>query len=445
VTNKNLAWIISSGAAGSVLVILSLFQLSIPSERNSMRDVSPQCLVRGDQCEKVAETRILAEPENTLSNLAYLIAGIGILVRTLRAGFDRTRVPQLMVGVAFCFLAVCSAYYHATLNNIHLVGRLPKCNPDAPALSQYLDIVGVYLALISIICFGFDRLLRKRIELGAYSVLAILIATFVALVFWIIPAAGAPSESRPVMTGVLIWVIVGAWAATIGFMIRGQPSGWVVWTIWALMLIFIAGFSAAMRIMFHYDSDLVFPVLVGILVGVTTLNLVLPSSPTTGAFQLSLAEIGLTLSAFVVGIVLRVSDGGKTVDYIFQPKPLCSPEALVQPHAVWHVMSALALLLTFDLIEKSVAGNVPDYNGPVLLPTSGSIVSWLARPGSILGRRLATLIMNIGFSLATLMFCIVVLLHFSPLSVLALLPLCTATYLWIVSYMNLPSSANSKL
>jgi hypothetical protein len=444
-TNKQLSWVLAGAISGGLLLLLLVLQGALTTEHNSLAKASAQCVSRGDQCERIAQTSLIAEPENTLSNLAYLVAGLAIGVRALRAGFDRRRVPVLAVGLAFCFLALCSGYYHATLNDIAGAGTVPLCNPHATKLPQYLDIVGVYLALLSLIGYGLDRLLRKRLNWGPYSVLTVLVGLVLALLAWIVPAAGANADTSPIMTGVTIWLVCGVWAVLAGLMIRFEPDAWVVWAVAGLMLVVNVAVSAAMRVWWGFDSDLVFPVLVGLLVGVTVLNLILPSTPSSTPWRLSVAEVGLALAAFTVAIVLRVSDGGSADSHgVFQAKPLCSPEGWLQAHALWHVFSGLALLLTFDLIEKSSVSNIAEDSGPALLPSPGSVATWLARPGDVLGRRWVALMFNVGLSLVSLVFGVVGLMHLGPMALAALVPLIVTIYVWIVTYLPGVVSLESK-
>lgn len=428
-TNKQLTWVLAAAIGGGLLVLMTVLELGVKSTANSTANISLECIGRSDQCEAIADTRPMAEPQNTISNLAYLVAGIAIFVRSLRAGFDRRRVPALSVGLCFCFLAVCSAYYHATLNDIPAAGRLPACNPERTSLPQYLDVVGVYLALLAIVCYGLDRLMTKRLEAGPLSALTILFSVVVGLVAWIGP--GAIGEMKLwLQTGFAIWVLCGIWAAAIGTMDYFRPTAWIVWVFWGVVLVVNTVFSAKMKGGFGFDSDLVFPVLVGLLLAIAAMNIILPDRPGGLAWRASLTELLLTLAVFTIGIMVRVLDG--------TGHPLCSAGSVLQAHAVWHVMSALALLLTFDLIEKSSgvspSNGSPEDRGPALLPASGTVATWLTRRGDVLGRRLPALLFNIGGSLVALGFALVMLLNFGGATVSALVPLLTAVWLWAVTY-----------
>jgi hypothetical protein len=436
-TNKHVMWLLASAIAGGLLVTGGLLSLTVNSDAHALGSASLSC-VRSDQCEAVPPQGIFAEPQNTLSNLMYLFAGLCVLVRAFRPGFSVARVPALMVAVSFCFLALMSGYYHATLNDIARAGTLPQCLSDDPRWPQKLDIVGVYLALTSIVLYGLDRLLRKRIELRPFNVAAIGIAIVVAVLCWIVPSRGADPNSHPALTGISIWLVCGLWGAMIAAFAVWPPQSWVVWLAWCAMLLVNALFSGLMRVKFGFDSDLVFPVLVGMLLSVTALNLLLPDAGNGNHY--SAGELLLVLSAFTIGIVMRVLDGAPHKDGVITEHPLCSPHAVLQAHAMWHVMSGLALLLTYELIERATVSQP----GTALLPEQGSLMTWLGQPGDVLGRSPGALFFNIGFSIVTFFFGLVMLVNFGAHSVSVLVPLGTAVYFWVATYAMAPPAAGSR-
>jgi hypothetical protein len=430
VSNKQLAWVLAAAIGGGLLVLMFMVQITQTTSRNSLKNVSVKCVERNDQCEKIAENRLFAEPENTISNLAYLVAGILIIVRTLRSGFDERRVPALCVGLSFCFLAVCSAYYHGTLNGIQAQGRLEVCTPDPPRLPQILDIVGVYLSLLSMICYGLDRLMRKRLQFEPLSALTIAIAVGVALAVWLVYG---PLGNQKVWfaTGLGIWLLCGVWAAGIALMQNfGAPAAFV-WFVWGLILLVNTLFSAGMKTVFGFDSEFVFPVLVGLLLAVAAMNIVLPERPGGEAWRASPTELLLVASAFTIGMLLRVSDG--------PGHPLCKADWVLQPHAAWHVMSAIALLLTFELVEKSNSArgtNDPDGNAAALLPAAGTVEAWLNRKGPVLGRGVGALFINIACFVIALGFGFMMLVRADPMAVASIIPLFTAVWLAAKTYVG---------
>jgi len=436
-TNKQAMWVIAASVAGGLLAVGAVMSFTVHTDANALGGASLAC-VRSDQCEAIPERGLLAEPQNTLSNLMYLFAGLCVIVRAFRAGFSAHRLPALVVGVSFCFLAAMSGYYHATLNDISAAGTLPRCDSDDFRWPQKLDIVGVYLSLFAIVLYGLDRVLRKRIELSPFNVAAIGIAIVVAVLCWIIPARGTGPETHPALTGISIWLLCGLFGALLAAFVVWPPPSWALWLTWCGMLLLFGIFSGLMRIEFGFDSDLVFPVLVGMLLSVTALSVLL-SDASLGR-RWSLGELLLLLSAFTVGIVMRVLDGAPHKGMEITTHPLCSPHAVLQAHATWHVMSGLALLLTYELIERATSPQP----GTALLPEQGSLMTWLARPGDVLGHTAGALFFNLGFSVVTLFFALVMLLNFGAQTVSVLVLLAAAVYFWVGTYALAAPAADSR-
>lgn len=431
-SNKQLAWVLAAAIGGGLFVLMYVVQITQTSSRNSLKTASIECVGRSDQCEKIAENHPFAETQNTISNLAYLVAGILVVVRSLRSGFDERRAAALAVGLSFCFLAVCSAYYHGTLNGIQAQGKLPMCTPDPPRGPQILDVVGVYLSLLSMICYGLDRLMRKRLQFDALSAATVVISIAVALAVWLLYG---PLADQKVWfaTGLAIWLLCGVWAAGIALMQNFGAPGPFVWFVWGLILLVNTLFSVAMKTAFGFDSDFVFPVLVGLLLAIAAMNIVLPERPGPGgeAWRISLTEFLLVISAFTIGMLLRVSDG--------TGHPLCKEDWVPQPHAAWHVMSAIALLLTFELVEKSNSArgtHNPDGNGAALLPAVGTVEAWLNRKGPVFGRGVGALFVNIACSLVALVFGFMMLARFDAMTLVAIIPLFTAVWLAAKTYVG---------
>ena len=437
-SNRTLAWLFAGLIGGGLLVMMTLLQL-MPSHRNSLALVSEACLHRSDQCEAISQKHPWAEPENTISNVGYLIAGIAVIARSLRAGFGSGRLPALAVGISFVLLALCSGYYHATLNDISKAGKGEVCTEPSPEFSQILDIACVYLTMLSMLCFGIDKVLRKTLDVSLLSVLMIAISLVVALAgFWLVPglisAAAPPSAgdgpNRWFMTGVAIWFVCGLWAAVFASMIRGNAAAWIVWVLCGVMFVFNTGFGTAMKVMFHFDSAFVFVVMVGPMLALLAMNMIIPNGPGGAAWRISFVELGLTLSVFAIGIAVRLGDGNG--------HPLCKADGWFQAHAIWHLMSALALLLTFDLIEKSGAGS--SGSGPALLPAVGSLAGWLST------RSVAVIVFVIVCALVAVTFTLVVLIKvpFGPMSLTVLVPLATSTWIVIATAME-PLGADEQL
>jgi hypothetical protein len=121
---------------------------------------------RGEQCEALATTTdphaTILEPQNTWSNLAYLIAGALVLYRS-------RNLLGAAVGLNLAFEFLFSGLYHAKLNDT----------------TQTIDVAWIYVLLLSLIVYAIQSLLFA--EWGrqtAYPVLnaPVLIATGISIV-----------------------------------------------------------------------------------------------------------------------------------------------------------------------------------------------------------------------------------------------------------------------
>jgi hypothetical protein len=95
-----------------------------------------------------------------------------------------------------------------------------------------------------------------------------------------------------------------------------------------------------------------------------------------------LAEFVILGIVFILGILPRLLDGYGLTDTTPQTvfrKAFCGPDDPLQAHAVWHFMSAIALALTYDLLEKAR----PVYESSpatILLPQGPELRDLLAAP-----------------------------------------------------------------
>lgn len=427
-SNRLLSWLLGGAVVGGLFVLMLLLYLGVTSSVSELGGSSIEC-ARSDQCEALPVMKLFAEPQNTLSNLVYLLAGLTIGVRALRPGFGPSRVAPLMVGASFVFLAACSGWYHATLNGLADVGHLPDCATTLGKLSQKLDIVGVYLSLFALIGFGIDRLARQVVPTDAPRVLAMIVGPALALAAWLVagPVGGFDGWMA---TGLVVWLTVGVTAIPIVLVARGGVAARAAWAWWGGAMAVWVVMSALMRMALPFDSVFVFVVLVGMLVPLVGLNLLLPPADGT-TVRWSLGEVLLTLGVFTIGIAARLLDGHAGG----QPKALCLPDSPLQAHATWHVMSGLSLLLAHDLIEKAAAGRLGTA-GSALLPPEGSLVRWLAAPGSVAGRTPGALVVQVLIALAALMFLAVMLWVWSGWTLASLVPLAASAYLLWAGYRD---------
>lgn len=100
-----------------------------------------------DVYDPIKLNRLIREPQNTISNLPYALAGLAILL----AG---RKPASIGLGLAGVFLGFGSGMYHASL--------LPEW--------RMIDILGVYAVLYSLLLIGaatsFDRLGRSKLGWG---------------------------------------------------------------------------------------------------------------------------------------------------------------------------------------------------------------------------------------------------------------------------------------
>jgi hypothetical protein len=114
-------------AGGSLLVIIALmvFFLAVIDVDRTV----PSNFTRGDQCEELNADGAIFEPQNTWSNLGYVLAGLMIFYRA-------RRLLSMAVGLFLCLTGVFSAMYHAVPTNATL---------------QMLDIAAVNWILLAML------------------------------------------------------------------------------------------------------------------------------------------------------------------------------------------------------------------------------------------------------------------------------------------------------
>jgi len=124
-------------------------------------------------------------------------------------------------------------------------------------------------------------------------------------------------------------------------------KAWLMWLLWSLTLIAVAGVSYIIKPDLHWDSTAVFAVMMGFMLSVLGVNWTLSKN------SLPFAEVAILAIVFILGIVPRVLDGYDVSGAMVHRKPFCGPDEPLQAHAVWHVLSAIALALTYDLLQKA--------------------------------------------------------------------------------------------
>jgi hypothetical protein len=231
----------------------------------------PEGFSRGDQCEKLHEGSTILEPQNTWSNVGYVLAGLMIFYRS-------RRLRSVVVGLFLCLTGVFSAMYHAVPTN----GTL-----------QTLDIAAVNWVLLALIGFAVVSL-----DLHFYG------------------------NERDIVWEKLIAIV-----------------SFVLGTVMAITRTEFAPF----------ESTIATVSLVGVLVILLFWGYVTGKDPSA---KLSTYEKVTFLTVVIVlalpTAAFRLFDGYQSG----AKKPLCDPDGLFQAHAMWHILSALLLLIAFDYFSR---------------------------------------------------------------------------------------------
>jgi hypothetical protein len=334
------AWLFAAGALVLAVMLFGAIGLAVkPGDAFPSDDVA-LAKVHKDQCERPRSDAGVVEVQNTWSNLAYLVAGVLVFVRA--------RSPAgKVLGVNLALLAVTSGWYHASL----------KPTP------QVLDVAWVYAVLLSLIMKVNDTLARTD-DLGRLGWWQWAIAGGVLGVLGLVAALVLKHTVAFVVLGLMVVPLVQALALLV-VRARGGPAGWWFW-VWVALGFVTLGYL--IRKSFDWDSEAVFPILVGALV--VLLLLALFDAFARNAFD-GLAcpvwvEIGLVLVVTGIGFFFRLVDGYGDGG---ERKLLCDPDSLFQAHAWWHMISAVAIVLTYDLVAQMDRRDGPwRPDRPVLLP-----------------------------------------------------------------------------
>ncbi|WP_161992635.1 ceramidase domain-containing protein [Aureimonas leprariae] len=315
------AWTVGVAASFALffgfLVVMAMFHRSATVYGTEIVDLAA---VHGDQCERPASQGWLAEAQNTLSNVAYALAGALILLR------GRSWAAMLLGG-NLAILAIMSGLYHATL---------------AYDL-QILDIIWVYAALLSLSVYAAFVQTRTPsfIWLPWWTWLAfglVWIATAIAVML-----AGYGFLS---VTGMALLTAFMAVATLLAFVSR--DFDWLGWVVGGLLAVAIPFFGYMIRKPLKWDSDAVFAILAVLLV-LQMLMVFVANRPLGGKLVWELLIIG---GALGLGLLFRLSDGYAKGGGSVAEKWMCAPDSPFQPHAWWHVLSAAALLLSYDLLAQ---------------------------------------------------------------------------------------------
>jgi hypothetical protein len=195
---------------------------------------------------------------------------------------------------------------------------------------------------------------------------------------WIVAAATLPVSyvlillllgTAPILTGVsyvcsLFFVVaIYALAGT------ARALGAVGAALYApVVIVAILGLSYLARDVFGWDSDAVFPILI-VLLALQIMLLAAMAGPIE--WRVVGWELGLLAVVAIPGFVVRLSDG-YTDDA--REKWLCAPGSFPQAHAMWHLLSAAALLIGYDLIARFQLAGAPKADRPVVLRQTSALL-----------------------------------------------------------------------
>jgi ceramidase len=230
--------------------------------------------------------RLIREPQNTVSNLAYAFVGLAL-------GFSCRRRLSRSLAAACLFLALGSGLYHASLL----------------AEWRLLDILGVYVVLFSLLSVGLAAALRR-----AFSEFGL------AAGIWIFAFYAGIHRNEVRIVGFKIFDSTYVVAACVA-----------------------AGVALALLSLRHIADD---------------------RSYVRRALVLAAAALG----AFFGGLTDRFGE------------VWANPGAIVQGHAVWHTLGAVALLAAYEIFaltgyDRSVFTSLPGVD-----PRSGPALSAIGLP-----------------------------------------------------------------
>ncbi len=252
---------------------------------------------REDQCEPLTTDKdpnaVVLEPQNTWSNWAYLLVGVVILYRS-------RNLLGAFVGLNLAFEFLFSALYHGKLTDS----------------TQFMDVAWIYVLLLSLIVWA-----SQSVFVWVYD--APRAGSSEPLARDWVSATGHPYLDYKVL------VTLGAALSTVGLGIAIRcihPDS----TRATLGLAFILAIVMFLVYLWKLISLL--------------LRFVWPPELPPWHWDHWL-EFGLMVVVGITALVVRLSDGISDG----QDKWLCSRhEGTLQAHAVWHVLSALLVLVVYD-------------------------------------------------------------------------------------------------
>jgi hypothetical protein len=312
-------------AVGVLAFFIFLTALAIGHRNSTVYPQDDQHLAsfHSDQCERPVDQGWMAEVQNTLSNVGYALAGMLILLRV------RSWAGHLL-GLNLLLLSFMSALYHATLT-------------ETP---QKLDVAWVYAALLAL------QVYASFVHVQAENPFRVSPGIWIGCgCGWVVLAAillfGFHAKE---FVGLVCLTVFVATAEALCFLSR-KAAPVLAWVLAPALLLGIPVFGYLIKDTFNWDSDAVFPILTVLLIMQLALIFASTNALKWELVGWELLPIVLTLA---FGLFFRLADGYGTNSLGFvDRKLLCHPDWwFFQAHANWHLLSAAALLLSYDLLVQ---------------------------------------------------------------------------------------------
>jgi hypothetical protein len=291
----------------TVTVIAALFGvafLGLVLGHSLPRNLHPS---RDEQCEPLATDKdpnaVVLEPQNTWSNWGYWIAGTIILFRS-------RNLLGAVVGLNLCFEFLFSGLYHSKLTDS----------------MQFIDVAWIYVLLLTLIACAVQCVViglhdpARETELPSFTIIR-------------------TDGTRGGNWSLLVALTVAAASIGIGLVIRViRPLLPPILSNSTVTTIFLAAILAIV-LLGQYLWYGLFWVLSRFI------PRIFPPSPLPFAWSVADILDPFLIVVFGLGSLLfRFSDGDSPPLFNW-----CSRnEGALQPHAVWHILSAVLVLVTYD-------------------------------------------------------------------------------------------------
>jgi hypothetical protein len=277
--------------------------------------VSPVTGDRQDQCEDLNYTNPakhegkVFEIQNTWSNAGYLFAGLLIL-------FCSSKPLGLAVGAQLCILAIFSGLYHATLQN----------GSNNTIDAQTWDVAGIYFVLWALIIYGVQSVfLRGRLF---------------------------ASVGSPVLT-MATEILVAVLAMVAGYVMASTRMDVCLFDSTTATFVFVAVLIVITvyqmcRLGFLWKA------------AINPFRIFWPEEKQSNTDRLLRAYFWGFIAFGIPAVFFRLNDG--------HGKLLCKPDGMLgflQAHAMWHVLSAVVLLVGYNFFAWS-SRSLEFYDFPVI-------------------------------------------------------------------------------